>query len=413
MPHSRQPPIDVPSILATATPDPEWFAALEESPIPAGTDYGTDPVEAMSLLKRMGKATYHRQRALLNASRPPDVAEIEVNTSIPATDLISTTARNRTILCYPSSTRTELSTQTAKKWPLIVLIHGGGHSLGNPEMELPLARLLVQTYSALVVLPSYRLAPEHPFPASFNDCFEILKQLAQDVAQPGSSNSASLPDPQAQLLPTSLIPYIDVFSGFILGGTSAGCTITASISHLYHAHCSSRHTHSYTLPPLTGLFLSCGSSINPQRVPSRYKSFYLSQEQNKTCVPLDSDFYNMVFTALKPRYDDTALMAPLIQRPELFDRPTPAEDHIWVKEGSVRVYFQACGMDMNRDDMLIYERVLREEVDVETRFDLYAGFGHCFWGMSGIYAEMDMTKKRTRHTVEGIGWLLRLTQGNE
>ncbi len=48
----------------------------------------------------------------------------------------------------------------------------------------------------------------------------------------------------------------------------------------------------------------------------------------------------------------------------------------------MRVLFQIGGMEMAKDDGLIYERVLREEVRKETRVDAYRGGdrfgGRCF-----------------------------------
>jgi acetyl esterase/lipase len=68
-----------------------------------------------------------------------------------------------------------------------------------------------------------------------------------------------------------------------------------------------------------------------------------------------------------------------------------------------RVYFQVCGLDVNRDDSLIYERVLREECGIPTRVDLYAGFPHCWWDM---YPDLEASKKRMEDMIKGVGWLL-------
>ncbi|KAJ9651238.1 hypothetical protein H2198_009467 [Neophaeococcomyces mojaviensis] len=404
MPHTRQPPLDPASILATATSDPEWLATLSQSPLPRGFEYGSDPIEAITMMKQVVKATYPQRRAAVSASKPADVTEAEVIVPIPATKLVPTPAKNRVIICHPTlpSSEDRTGNTNGASWPVILLFHGGGHCLGYPEMELPLARLLVQTHQAVVILPSYRLAPEHSFPATFNDGFETLKQIAHDTVNLSANASPSLPS-TLNVLPQALTGYIDVNKGFILGGTSAGSTISASISHLYNNHRTTNpHLH---LPPLTALFLSCGTCLSPRCVPSTYTPYYLSYEQNKDCPPLDRSFHNMLRAASKADLT-SPIMVSLDQQPDL-NRPSPATDHTWLKDGHVKVYFQACGQDISRDDTLIYERMLREEVGVETRLDLYAGFGHCFWAIPRIYAEMEMTKARTRHSVEGIGWLLR------
>jgi len=61
-------------------------------------------------------------------------------------------------------------------------------------------------------------------------------------------------------------------------------------------------------------------------------------------------------------------------------------------------------IDINRDESLIYKRVLREECSVPTKVDLYRGFPHCFWNEFG---DLDMSKQRMRDSVDGIRWLLK------
>lgn len=61
-------------------------------------------------------------------------------------------------------------------------------------------------------------------------------------------------------------------------------------------------------------------------------------------------------------------------------------------------------MDPLRDDGLIYERVLREEYGIDTRLDLYSGYGHMFWTN---WPEMEMSRKFVHDTLQGVRWLLR------
>jgi len=48
-------------------------------------------------------------------------------------------------------------------------IHGGGWSMGGIDFIEPVARRLARDLSMVVVTSGYRLAPEHPFPAAFDD----------------------------------------------------------------------------------------------------------------------------------------------------------------------------------------------------------------------------------------------------
>ncbi len=61
-------------------------------------------------------------------------------------------------------------------------------------------------------------------------------------------------------------------------------------------------------------------------------------------------------------------------------------------------------MDPNRDEALIYEQVLREECDVATRKDVYAGLPHVFWT---YWPTAGFSVKHGSDCVEGMRWLLK------
>lgn len=61
--------------------------------------------------------------------------------------------------------------------PLVVFFHGGGWVIGDLDTHEAQARALVAT-PAVVVSVEYRLAPEHPFPAAHEDCWDWVKWCA-------------------------------------------------------------------------------------------------------------------------------------------------------------------------------------------------------------------------------------------
>jgi acetyl esterase/lipase len=61
--------------------------------------------------------------------------------------------------------------------PLIVWLHGGAFCLGSPRTHLGLAGALAHRAGMRAVLPDYRLAPEHPFPAALDDCLAVWRAL--------------------------------------------------------------------------------------------------------------------------------------------------------------------------------------------------------------------------------------------
>ncbi|MCX7560317.1 alpha/beta hydrolase [Sulfitobacter sp. F26204] len=53
---------------------------------------------------------------------------------------------------------------------VVLYLHGGGFVFGSPQAYSALAGQLAQRLRARVILPRYRLAPEHPYPAALEDC---------------------------------------------------------------------------------------------------------------------------------------------------------------------------------------------------------------------------------------------------
>lgn len=56
----------------------------------------------------------------------------------------------------------------------LVYLHGGGWVAGDLESHRPIAAELARLTSWAVLLVNYRLAPEHPFPAAFDDSVAAL-----------------------------------------------------------------------------------------------------------------------------------------------------------------------------------------------------------------------------------------------
>lgn len=60
---------------------------------------------------------------------------------------------------------------------VVVHLHGGGYIVGTPSTSRTWAAPLAAETGATVVLPDYRLAPEHPFPAALDDAAAVWKEL--------------------------------------------------------------------------------------------------------------------------------------------------------------------------------------------------------------------------------------------
>jgi len=70
------------------------------------------------------------------------------------------------------------TTRPAPDAPFILYFHGGGYVMGNPRTHAALARFLTRKSGLQTCLPDYRLAPEHPFPAAFEDALCVWNALA-------------------------------------------------------------------------------------------------------------------------------------------------------------------------------------------------------------------------------------------
>ncbi|CUX80324.1 MAG: esterase or lipase [Roseibaca calidilacus] len=69
--------------------------------------------------------------------------------------------------------------------PMILYLHGGGYVMGNPHTHAALAGYLKRKTGLEVCLPDYRLAPEHPFPAAFEDALAAWRALLAKGHAPG------------------------------------------------------------------------------------------------------------------------------------------------------------------------------------------------------------------------------------
>ena len=90
--------------------------------------------------------------------------------------------------------------------PVVLYFHGGGFVLGDARTDVRVPSGLAADLDAVVVSVNYRLAPEHPFPAAFDDGYAALEWIAS-TADPGF-------DP----------------SRLVVAGTSAGAGLAAAVA---------------------------------------------------------------------------------------------------------------------------------------------------------------------------------------
>ena len=75
--------------------------------------------------------------------------------------------------------------QSAGILPVLLYYHGGGFVVGSVDTHDTTCRALSQQSGCAVISVDYRLAPEHPFPAAFNDAWDAVSWLWQQAATLG------------------------------------------------------------------------------------------------------------------------------------------------------------------------------------------------------------------------------------
>lgn len=62
----------------------------------------------------------------------------------------------------------------------ILYLHGGWYCVGGPVTHRPITSRLADECGASVILPEYRLAPEHPAPAALEDVLAVYRSLSRE-----------------------------------------------------------------------------------------------------------------------------------------------------------------------------------------------------------------------------------------
>lgn len=291
------------------------------------------------------------ERAILEALGPAEPDLIETELEIPMRD----GHRHPIRITKPSEAPKEGS-------PLVICFHGGGFMSGTIYNVAPYARGIAKLFGAVVVAPTYRLAPEHRFPLGVNDAWDAVKWVA--------ANAGTLESTPSQ--------------GFILSGGSAGANFVCVLAELAK---SKKLDH-----PLTGLWscipvLFTEDQDSRDTVPKEYQHLWFSREQVQDTPILTNSTARKYLEYYKPDVR-SALWSPFNA-----DRPF---------EGLPPTFIQACGRDIIRDDALIHKRMLRER-GTKTRLNVYKGLPHCFWA---VFPKHEASKAFMADIALGFAWLL-------
>ncbi|KAF8514360.1 Alpha/Beta hydrolase protein [Hysterangium stoloniferum] len=261
---------------------------------------------------------------------------------------------------YVPHSNSELGEAESHRFPVLVWMYGGGFAIGSLEDDDPLLRAWTVELRISCVAVDYRKAPEHPFPAAYDDSFAALKWTVANA----DAISA------------------DLQKGLIVGGISAGGNLAAAITQRAQKNPAFQCK-------VTGQVLIIPFIIASEAYPEKYKSELLSYEQNANAPFVNkemSDFFTGCYAPMHAIACDPGLSPGLA---ESFEGLPPA-------------YIQVAGLDMLRDEGLLYGRLLRE-AGVPTKVDAYPGFPH---GFHIIFPQLKASRKQADDFKKGIKWLL-------
>lgn len=231
--------------------------------------------------------------------------------------------------------------------PLIVFFHGGGFVLGGLDTHDGLCRRLCARARSPVLAVAYRLAPEHPYPAPADDCWEAVRWAEQYRGELGARG-------------------LD----FAIVGDSAGGTLAAATA----LRCRDEHGPSIRaqalLYPALGHYSTATASYSEMA-----EGFGLTRE-------------SMIW------YWDQYLQGQPIGDPQAV--PLNATD----LTGLPRTLVITAEYDVLRDEGEQFATRLAA-AGVEARASRYAGMNHGFAGLAGIVADAD------RAIAEVCAWLTR------
>ncbi len=93
---------------------------------------------------------------------------------------------------------------------VLIFFHGGGWVIGDVVSYTPACNTMADLTGCVVVSVDYRLAPEHPFPAGLEDCYQVTHRILEHPDLVGASSAEKI----------------------VLFGDSAGGNLAAGVSLL-------------------------------------------------------------------------------------------------------------------------------------------------------------------------------------
>ncbi|XP_075046043.1 arylacetamide deacetylase-like 4 [Mixophyes fleayi] len=264
----------------------------------------------------------------------------------------------------------------------IMYFHGGGFVFGSIDTYDVLCRYIAKKSGAVVVSVGYRLAPEHKYPAAFDDCLGATIHFLKKAAEHGVDSSSiiicgdsaggnltaavcqalvtrtDLPKPLAQVLIYPVVQMVDYnlpsyqqnsMVPLLLRERTLFYKLHYVGSNLSEDLCKEildgRH-----VPPQMRMKFS--KWLNVDNIPEEFKA---KGYKPHTAASFNSDLYEKIKRVFEPHF------SPLL-----------AEDSVI---GLLpKAYLLTCEFDVLRDEELLYKRRLEENGVPVTWYHVKDGF---------------------------------------
>lgn len=265
------------------------------------------------LFEVLSKSAYNQidyENLLVN--NPAKIREEEMNLSLGEAPLDIPSlldVKNIEIPSCDKSRKTKLRIYRPKEkqeLPVLLYFHGGAFIYGTPEQYDFIFFRLALDVGIVIVSVDYRLAPENPFPAGMEDGYEALLWLSEYAHEIGGDKK-----------------------NILVGGSSAGATIAASIALLARDREKVEIRHQYLLYPPMDHLLETNSMYDLANAPMQTRKsaewmwkHYLQQKISnppKYAVPLlEENFHSLpsatiVVCEFDPLKDEGKIYAQKLQ----------------------------------------------------------------------------------------------------
>lgn len=173
---------------------------------------------------------------------------------------------------YPVPVRVYIP-HTSRPLPVLIYYHGGGFVIDTVSVYDPVCRRIAKATDHIVISPEYRLAPENPYPAAYDDALAVARHSLSFLEAKGIAHEKDM----------------------TLCGDSAGGCLAAVVSQTLQHDTDFPLSHQILIYPLldfTGSFPSCQENccdetgFSAEKMKWYFDQFFRGRDEKRAASPL-------------------------------------------------------------------------------------------------------------------------------